>query len=429
MRFLLPCFILVIWFIPIWIKAQQIPDLAFDPAIETPKYWGDKTIIIGIDSSHQNFHQIDGGFAPFAKLLEADGYFVQAVNASDPKELEKLNILVIANPIHPSNQGNWKRPIQSAFEPAEIEQIQQWVLDGGSLLLIADHMPFAGATKMLAEAFDYTFVDGFCLAKKQQWPPEIYSKSNGTLYENELTQGVQKLVGFTGSALQVPEEATVIAHFPETHEILIPEVAWEFKDSTIRKPIQDYVFGAYQTLGKGKLAVFSEAALFTAQIVQNQLKVGFTAPEATDNQRFARNVIHWLDNGKTRSKAIANGALPIVKSLLEQQAEAFRNNQLQQVADFYHSEAIIYEPTGQEIIGKPAIQAYWATLQGKAVDWQVNILETERIGDQILVIAKLNITFTDQDQTLHARSKALITFVQEGDTLKIHRDFYFPLKH
>ena len=47
--------------------------------------------------------------------------------------------------------------------------------------------------------------------------------------------------------------------------------------------------------GQGRLAVFGEAAMFTAQIFDGgRTRVGMNAPEAPDNLRLLRNVMRWL---------------------------------------------------------------------------------------------------------------------------------------
>jgi len=278
--------------------AQQEPDLDFPITIENPQYTGEEIGLIGVDASHHNLHTIKTNFAPFAKLMKADGYQPIAINEVTTPALDSLNVFVIANALHPSNVGHWRRPIASAFTESEIEILEKWVKDGGSLLVIADHMPFAGATNELAKKFGFTYIDGFVMAKDQLWPPDSYSKKSGNLLETPLTIGIDSLAGFTGSALVPAAGASVIAKFPETHQILIPEVAWQFEENTTIKAIGNTVMGAVKEYGKGKVAFFSEAAMFTAQIVQGRHKVGFNSPFAPQNVAFILNTVHWLDNAE-----------------------------------------------------------------------------------------------------------------------------------
>jgi hypothetical protein len=54
--------------------------------------------------------------------------------------------------------------------------------------------------------------------------------------------------------------------------------------------------GAALSVGKGRVAVFGEAAMFTAQTddADPKIKTGFSAPGAESNKQFALNVARWL---------------------------------------------------------------------------------------------------------------------------------------
>ncbi|MEL7124492.1 MAG: hypothetical protein AAFO07_33970 [Bacteroidota bacterium] len=293
----LPFFILLLCTVNCFAQGQR-PDLEYSIKLENPRYKGPPKVMIGIDGGHNNVHQLDGGFAPFAKLMKLDGYDLKAVNIISKEQLDSLDIMVIVNAIHESNVGNWQRPIANAFPKEEIELLENWVQNGGSLLVIADHMPCAGATHELAKAFGFGYKDGFVLSKKQKWPPETYTKKSGDLFDTEVTKGIESITSFTGSALVVPQDATPIARFPKTHKLLIPEVAWQFDKNTEKLDTEGLFMGALKKHGQGKVAFFTEAAMFTAQIVQKRLKVGFNAPEAPNNIPFILNVMHWLDDNE-----------------------------------------------------------------------------------------------------------------------------------
>ncbi|QEP44790.1 hypothetical protein D5085_17600 [Ectothiorhodospiraceae bacterium BW-2] len=54
--------------------------------------------------------------------------------------------------------------------------------------------------------------------------------------------------------------------------------------------------GAVLTVGKGRLAVFAEAGMFTAQIAADAAsQMGFNNQMATNNQQFVLNTLRWLD--------------------------------------------------------------------------------------------------------------------------------------
>lgn len=56
------------------------------------------------------------------------------------------------------------------------------------------------------------------------------------------------------------------------------------------------VTGAYKKYGKGKVVVFGEAAMFTAQLAgPNKNKTGMNNLVAPENYQLLLNIIHWLD--------------------------------------------------------------------------------------------------------------------------------------
>ena len=294
------CLILVL---PIF--AQQNTDTAIEVSVNNPRYKKAEGPTILIDGGHHNFHTYEGRFNPFARLLEADGYQVEgAIEKFTNKLLKQYDILVISNPLNEVNRnGNWILPNPSAFTPKEIKCVAKWVKQGGRLLLIADHMPFPGGAGGLATAFGFTFSNGFALPLESSFPTTTFTLANGTLHENELTKGhkkeevVTEVATFTGSAFQIPATATPILSFPADHSSLEPDTAWRFHPTTKEIALEhDWYQGAYMPYGKGKIVVYGEAAMMTAQIAGAQRrKIGFNHPQASQNIQFILNTIHWLD--------------------------------------------------------------------------------------------------------------------------------------
>ena len=66
------------------------------------------------------------------------------------------------------------------------------------------------------------------------------------------------------------------------------------KDSP-RTPIKGWLQGGVVRVGKGRVAVFGEAAMFSAQLAgPNKAPMGMNAPIAAQNPQFLLNVMHWL---------------------------------------------------------------------------------------------------------------------------------------
>ncbi len=288
----------LILLIPLMGTAQQVADTGFDPVISNPAYPRGQGPTVMIDEAHHNFHTMEGRFMAFANLLEKDGYLVEASTQSFTKEqLEKGKILVVSNALHVSNLESWTLPNPSAFTDSEIEAVNDWVKEGGSLFLIADHMPFPGAAEKLAASFGFKFYNGF--ATKRGGGKDIFTPGDGLL-ENALTKGrnesesVTSLQSFTGQAFELPEDARPVIVLDSKYELKMPQTAWEFTKDTPVLSAENFVQGAYMVYGKGRIVVFGEAAMFTAQ-VQGKNKVGMNQKSGSQNAQFLLNIFHWFD--------------------------------------------------------------------------------------------------------------------------------------
>jgi len=287
---------------PVCLFAQQVSDTTFRPEIRNPEYRFGKGPIVMIDEAHHNFHNKDGRYGPFAYLLERDGYVVKGFTGEfTPENLSKTKILVISNALNEINEENWYLPTPSAFTPGEIIAVQQWVEQGGRLFLIADHMPLAGAAKELAAAFGFEFSNGFAVDTTRQGTA-FFSREENTLADNNITNGrnpaerIDKIATFTGQAFRIPADATPILTFGKHYINLMPDTAWVFTDKTPTISAEGWSQGAYKKSGKGKVVVFGEAAMFTAQLSGSPArKVGMNDPAAGQNYRLLLNIMHWLD--------------------------------------------------------------------------------------------------------------------------------------
>lgn len=279
--------------------AQQMPDDDFDFEIKDPAYPKSGGPVISIDEAHLNFHTLEGRYSAFAKVLKSDGYrLVAGKDKFAQASLNQSRILVIANPL--GDTGEWKLPTQPAFSNEEVEAVRQWVNNGGSLFLIADHMPCAGAAANLAAAFGFNFINGF--AMRQEDGPEMFSRQLGNLSDTPVTRGhgkgekIETIQMFTGSAFLPPPDATVITRLGKNYTIELASVAWQFSETTPKLSGMHFANGAMLQYGKGRVVVFGEAAMFTAQVQgPEKRKMGMNLPSAKENPQLLLNIIHWLD--------------------------------------------------------------------------------------------------------------------------------------
>jgi hypothetical protein len=296
--------ILLLWIALSLVSAQQVADTKYKPPLPHPAYEAGKGPRVVIDEAHHNFHTAEGRYKPFADLLRRDGY--RADGLSKPfsgESLKDVDVLVIANALHARNAEDWSPPNPSAFTKEEIDAVHRWVEKGGSLFLIADHMPFPGAAKELAKAFGIEFINGHAIAGHwKDGGPEIFEPKTG-LKESAITRGrsddekVTKVMTFTGSAFKPPREAIPVLLFGEKSEAVERFVEGEGKVKTRTVPIEGWCQGAVMKVDKGRVAVFGEAAMFSAQLAGRQA-MGMNAPGAEQNHQLLLNVLHWLSRVK-----------------------------------------------------------------------------------------------------------------------------------
>lgn len=286
---------------PNLLLSQHSPDTSYHPPIHNPAYAPDEGPVVFVDEGHLNFHTIDGRYKPFANLLERDGYNVAAYKGGFKKdELAKAKILVISNALS-KNVEDWNIPDPSAFTASEIDMLSQWVYEGGSLFLIADHMPMADAAKDLAKVFGFEFTNGFVFDTHSRGIA-YFNLQDKTLVESIITKGrdttesVSEIVSFTGQAIKIPGDATSILTFSKAYENFLPDTAWVFDDNTVKYNVEGWSQAAYKKFGKGRIVVSGEAAMFTAQLAgPEKRKGGMNSDYATENYQLLLNIIHWLD--------------------------------------------------------------------------------------------------------------------------------------
>ena len=287
--------------------AQQVSDLDYRPALPRPAYAADTGPRVAIDEAHHNFHTATGRYQPFAELLRRDGYRVQSLKERLTRDLlQSVEILVIANPLHARNVSDWSLPTPSAYSADEVMALRRWIADaGGSLLLIADHMPFPGAASEVAKAFGVTFSNGY--ARDGRWRPgaaNVFELNQG-LGENVITRGrsdderITSVATFGGSAFKPPQGAIRILTFGPASISAETTKAPGITPDAPKVAIEGWSQGAAWKVGRGRIAVFGEAAMFSAQRAgPDKRPMGMNAPEAHQNHQLLLNVLHWLSRAE-----------------------------------------------------------------------------------------------------------------------------------
>jgi len=300
------------WWLPAAVaSAQQVTDPDWRPPAFAPAFATARGPTVCVDERHRNFHTLTGRFRAFGALLRADGFRPRPFRGSlRRRDLVTCRVLVIANAQPGGDDWNaYPYPTPSAFTDAEAATLRAWVEAGGSLLLIADHMPFPGAAAPVAAAFGFEFNDGFAVetfrtfeeGKASFEKPTMFDLDDGTLREHPITRGatggerVTRIRTFTGQAFTAPPAAAALLVLPANFVSLMPRTAWKFSPDTPRAAVGGWLQGAVMPLGRGRLAVFGEAGMFTAQLQGEERRpMGLNAPGAEQNWRLVLNLLHWL---------------------------------------------------------------------------------------------------------------------------------------
>jgi hypothetical protein len=294
----------IIW----WLLGTQQADPTYVPQV-VGRTWTNRRPTVVIDDRHWNAHTSVRGYAPFARLLAADGYAtVEAGSATLIDALQAADVLVIANPlgirgvIRQMGQlvGLSLDPLAAdAFGPGEVEDIDTWVRDGGSLLLVADQKPAGRAAQTLAERFGVEMLDDYAIDpdRTEGDGTIVFSRDRGTLGRHPILDGrsnpdrVNRVVTFTGQALRGPPHATPLLLFSQS-AYSAPSQSESAEQTSIARLAQ----GVALTHRRGRVVVLGEANVITSQLAsmggQNR-RVGLAWPNA-DNERFARNIMRWL---------------------------------------------------------------------------------------------------------------------------------------
>lgn len=282
---------------------QQVVDSAFRPRVDRPAYAAAAGPLVLVDEAHNNTHHIDGSFRPFADVLRADGYRVEALREPFTREgIGRGQILVIINALASRNVDNWILPTPSAFRPAEIETVLQWISSGGALLLVADHMPFPGAAEDLARRLGVAFTNGFAI-DTVTWDPLVFRRGEGSLARHPITEGrrpaerIDSVATFWGQAMRaIDTRVWGLLTFSGPHVISYqPERAWRFSETTPTVAVTGWLQGATLTRGLGRVVILGEAGMLSAQLMARaSTPAGMNAAVARQNQQFVLNIFHWL---------------------------------------------------------------------------------------------------------------------------------------
>jgi hypothetical protein len=146
------------------------------------------------------------------------------------------------------------------------------------------------------------FHNGYAVDPQAPPGPLLYTRADKSLADHPITQGgsvkerVDSVATFTGSAFQIDGGDPVLTFLgPEAISYTREAFGRPRDNDTPRVSIKGWHQGVVMKVGKGRVAIFGEAAMFSAQLAGPQKRpMGMNAPVAKQNPQFLLNVLHWL---------------------------------------------------------------------------------------------------------------------------------------
>lgn len=283
------------------VEPPRSVDRSFRYDIRNQAFPQGKGPVVLIDEAHNNFHTAIGTYRPFADLLNQDGYVVKRAELKlSEKLLSSGDIYVIADAQPPAKKGD-----PPTFSNEEIRILYEWVKKGGKLFVITDHMPDPAAIEDLAFSFGIEVNNGYVLSGPPpgRREPILFQTTDGTLVDHPITRGrspdeiVHSVATFAGSAFRGGEGLQPLLIFRKSYRSWMPKEYYQFPPGTPNIDVTGWYQGGVKAYGEGRIAFFSEAAMFTAQVFNNgREKVGMNHPLGRENARLLLNTIHWLSD-------------------------------------------------------------------------------------------------------------------------------------
>jgi hypothetical protein len=267
--------------------------------VEDPTFEINDGPLIMFDSTHKNFFIQSHLIKPLVDLLINDGYRVSFLDKEfSNSSLSQASVLVVITALPFDFATENSAADKNTFSENELDELQNWVTEGGSLLAFSEHAPFDQAINPLLRKFDIessigTTVD--TINYESKYGPGMIKFENKNLNTNHpIVNGkykVEKLVSFGGSALLGSKYENILK---------LDESSFNVKHSTgIGPEGKGNSQGLAGMYGSGKIAAFGDSNGFTAMVFNmddgTKMYAGMNT-EGYDWKNFVLNTFRWLTN-------------------------------------------------------------------------------------------------------------------------------------
>ena len=278
-------------------KWPMYNDINVDLSVENPSFKFNEGPLVIIDAAHKNFFVQSHLIKPLVDIALNDGYRVSFIDKKLTKEnlnQAKILIIITALPFDFATQSSAAG--METYTENELNEVQAWVNNGGSLLVFSEHAPFDQAINPLLKKFEIessvgVTIDTLNYDKSYNYRMIVF-KGNNLNNSHPLVNGkyeVKKLVSFGGSALSGEKYDNILK---------LGNSSLNVKHQTGNGPLgsgnSQGLAGFY---GKGKVVAFGDSNGFTAMIFNNEdgskMYAGMNS-EGYDWKNFVLNTFDWL---------------------------------------------------------------------------------------------------------------------------------------
>ena len=278
-------------------KWPMYNDINVDLSVENPSFEFNEGPLVMIDAAHKNFFVQSHLIKPLVDIVLNDGYRVSFIDKKLTKEnlnQAKILIIITALPFDFATQSSAAG--METYTENELNEVQAWVNNGGSLLVFSEHAPFDQAINPLLKKFEIessvgVTIDTLNYDKSYNYRMIVF-KGDNLNNSHPLVNGkyeVKKLVSFGGSALSGEKYDNILK---------LGNSSLNVKHQTGNGPLgRGNSQGLAGFYGKGKVVAFGDSNGFTAMIFNNEdgskMYAGMNS-EGYDWKNFVLNTFDWL---------------------------------------------------------------------------------------------------------------------------------------
>ena len=272
-----------------------------------------------IDAGHHNLIDI---VESHAGRLEEEGFAVRILrHPFDHESLENVETVIISIPSAQRNAVTrpwseekfalaWQPPFPSAFSVDEISTLHTWVTNGGGLAIVFDHMPVSNAVEEITAAFRVEVANGHAYDERMlRWKGDslsrkeagsaVFRRTDGTLTAHPITDGrsvaerIDSVALGGGAAFRLPPEGQPLLTLGTSFVSLLPKAPFSFREDTPRQAIGGWSQGGVLRVGRGRLAVFSDAGILATHDEVSVQEPPWKGWQRQNPQLFL-NTLRWL---------------------------------------------------------------------------------------------------------------------------------------